>query len=34
MVKRAIVISASEAAEQILRVDEIVKCPPVRQKGR
>jgi T-complex protein 1 subunit beta len=34
MVKRAIVISASEAAEQILRVDEIVKCPPIRQKGR
>jgi T-complex protein 1 subunit beta len=34
LVKRQIVISASEAAEQILRVDEIVKCPPIRQKGR
>jgi T-complex protein 1 subunit beta len=33
MVKRVIVIRASEAAEQILRVDEIVKCPPIRQKG-
>ena len=34
-VKRQIVISASEAAEQILRVDEIVKCPPApKQKGR
>lgn len=33
-VKRQIVISASEAAEQILRVDEIVKCAPARQPGR
>ena len=34
-VKRQIVISASEAAEQILRVDEIIKCPPApKQKGR
>jgi T-complex protein 1 subunit beta len=31
-VKSQIVVSASEAAEQILRVDEIVKCAPVRQK--
>ena len=29
-VKRQVVLSASEAAEQILRVDEIVKCPPAR----
>lgn len=33
-VKRQIVISASEAAEQILRVDEIVKCAPARQPKR
>ncbi|KAH0790273.1 T-complex protein 1 subunit beta [Histomonas meleagridis] len=34
-VKRQIVISATEAAEQILRVDEIVKCKPApKQKGR
>ena len=31
-VKRQVVISASEAAEQILRVDEIVKCAPARQR--
>lgn len=30
-VKRQVVISASEAAEQILRVDEIVKCAPARK---
>lgn len=33
-VKRQVLISASEAAEQILRVDEIIKQAPVRQRGR
>lgn len=33
-VKSQVVISASEAAEQILRVDEIVKCAPARQQPR
>jgi len=33
-VKLQVVISASEAAEQILRVDEIIKCAPIRQQGR
>jgi len=31
-VKSQIVISATECAEQILRVDEIVKCPPAKQR--
>ncbi|EAX92612.1 chaperonin, putative [Trichomonas vaginalis G3] len=31
-VKRQVLISASEAAEQILRVDEIITCAPARQK--
>lgn len=30
-VKRQIIISASEAAEQILRVDEIIRCAPARR---
>lgn len=30
-VKQQVVISASEAAEQILRVDEIIKCPPAKR---
>jgi T-complex protein 1 subunit beta len=33
-VKRQVLISASEAAEQILRVDEIITCAPARRGGR
>jgi T-complex protein 1 subunit beta len=32
-VKRAMLCSASEAAEMILRVDDIIKCAP-RMRGR
>ena len=31
-VKQAVLLSATEAAEMILRVDEIIKCAP-RQRG-
>lgn len=30
-VKRQVLLSASEAAEMILRVDEIIKCAPRRR---
>lgn len=33
-VKRAVLLSATEAAEMILRVDEIVKCAPRPREGR
>lgn len=31
--KRQVLLSASEAAEMILRVDDIIRCAP-RQRGR
>ena len=33
-VKEQALISASEAAEMILRVDEIIKCAPRRREGQ
>lgn len=32
-VKQAILMSATEAAEMILRVDEIIKCAPRKREG-
>ena len=31
--KKQVVVSASEAAEMILRVDDILKCAPRRREG-
>jgi T-complex protein 1 subunit beta len=33
-VKQAIILSATEAAEMILRVDEIITCAPRRREDR
>jgi T-complex protein 1 subunit beta len=33
-VKQAIILSATEAAEMILRVDEIITCAPHRREDR
>jgi len=32
-VKQAVLLSATEAAEMILRVDEIITCAPRRREG-
>ena len=32
-VKQQVLLSATEAAEQILRVDEIIKCAPRQREG-
>jgi hypothetical protein len=33
-VKQAVILSATEAAEMILRVDEIIKCAPRQREDR
>lgn len=33
-VKQAVLLSATEAAEMILRVDEVIKCAPRRREER
>jgi T-complex protein 1 subunit beta len=32
-VKQAVLMSATEAAEMIMRVDEIIKCAPRKREG-